>query len=343
MKEIKLKVSFTTPAFLGNADQVGQWRTPPFKNLIRQWWRIVKAKDAGYDYAKLREAENCLFGQASDKDATRSKLKIRLDKWDCGTGRNSIKSGRVEHINVKKNPNIDAALYLGYGPITTKQTKTYIQPLEDSANLKLRFPDIYEEELINTIQLISCFGTIGSRSRNGWGSLIIEPSTKIQFYKELDKDFVQKYSQNVSVALSRDWPHCIGKDDKGLLIWRTEAKERWEDVIRTLAQIKIDYRTAFEFTCGKPHSKAQERHILSYPITNHDLKYMKNARNPNQLRYKVLQTADNKFYGLVFHVPCRVSDDFFDNNRIIDVYRQLEQPVWQSVHNKLDSICQRLK
>ena len=31
MKKLEYTVSFTTPAFLGNAEQNGQWRTPPFK------------------------------------------------------------------------------------------------------------------------------------------------------------------------------------------------------------------------------------------------------------------------------------------------------------------------
>jgi len=45
MKKLKCQIRFTTPAFLGNANQVGQWRTPPFKALLRQWWRIVYAAD----------------------------------------------------------------------------------------------------------------------------------------------------------------------------------------------------------------------------------------------------------------------------------------------------------
>lgn len=32
---------FLTPAFLGNAGQDGQWRTPPFKHLLREWWRVA--------------------------------------------------------------------------------------------------------------------------------------------------------------------------------------------------------------------------------------------------------------------------------------------------------------
>lgn len=33
------QLRFQTPAFLGNAQQQGQWRTPPFKALLRQWWQ----------------------------------------------------------------------------------------------------------------------------------------------------------------------------------------------------------------------------------------------------------------------------------------------------------------
>jgi len=41
MKVLRYKVEFLCPAFLGNAEQNGQWRTPPFKALLRQWWRVV--------------------------------------------------------------------------------------------------------------------------------------------------------------------------------------------------------------------------------------------------------------------------------------------------------------
>ena len=43
MLTLHYTLSFNTPAFLGNAEQQAQWRTPPIKALIRQWWRVVKA------------------------------------------------------------------------------------------------------------------------------------------------------------------------------------------------------------------------------------------------------------------------------------------------------------
>ena len=43
MIERKFTLQFCTPAFLGNAEQSGQWRTPPFKAQLRQWWRVAYA------------------------------------------------------------------------------------------------------------------------------------------------------------------------------------------------------------------------------------------------------------------------------------------------------------
>lgn len=46
MQTLTYQVGFNTPTFLGNAEQQAQWRTPPFKALLRQWWRVVKAPEA---------------------------------------------------------------------------------------------------------------------------------------------------------------------------------------------------------------------------------------------------------------------------------------------------------
>ena len=55
-------IGFVTPAFLGDSEQKGAWRTPPFKTLIRRWWRVVIGPLYDYDYRKLREREGVLFG-----------------------------------------------------------------------------------------------------------------------------------------------------------------------------------------------------------------------------------------------------------------------------------------
>lgn len=57
-----------TPAFLGNAEQSGQWRTPPIKALLRHLWRVAYAANqpGAVNVAAMRDAEGALFSAASD-------------------------------------------------------------------------------------------------------------------------------------------------------------------------------------------------------------------------------------------------------------------------------------
>ena len=59
MIERSYHLTFNTPAFLGNAEQAGQWRTPPIKALLRQWWRVVYAAEHpnGVSVDAMRRAE----------------------------------------------------------------------------------------------------------------------------------------------------------------------------------------------------------------------------------------------------------------------------------------------
>ncbi|MCS7044407.1 MAG: hypothetical protein NZR01_16605, partial [Bryobacteraceae bacterium] len=119
----KYTVEFLTPAFLGGADQSGQWRTPPFKALLRQWWRVAYAARCKYqvDVQKMREAEGRLFGNAwltqrvngrEETAASRSMVRLRLSSWAAG-GRKTwqgLDSQRVQHPEV--NQPVGPHLYL---------------------------------------------------------------------------------------------------------------------------------------------------------------------------------------------------------------------------------------
>ena len=116
MKKLEYIVTFVTPAFLGNAEQSAQWRTPPFKALLRQWWRVAYAAERRFmvKLDEMRREEGLLFGHAwldADKDekgnkvaARKSAVRMRLNRWDEG----KLKSwqslgnmGKVSHPEVK--------------------------------------------------------------------------------------------------------------------------------------------------------------------------------------------------------------------------------------------------
>ncbi len=107
MTKLEYTVSFATPAFLGNADQQAQWRTPPFKAMIRQWWRVVKAPHFSYDVIELRKEEARLFGSASDTESSRSgksRIAVRLSSWRHGVMDQWQSTERVHHPEVSREP-----------------------------------------------------------------------------------------------------------------------------------------------------------------------------------------------------------------------------------------------
>ena len=89
----RYQLSFTTPAFLGNARQDAQWRTPPIKALLRQWWRVAWAAERKFagSVEDMRREEGLLFGNAwlshlkhgkpiHDHCQSRVRLRLLLDR-----------------------------------------------------------------------------------------------------------------------------------------------------------------------------------------------------------------------------------------------------------------------
>ncbi len=352
---LKYRLNFATPAFLGNAQQQAQWRSPPIKALIRQWWRVVKAPQVCFNVAELRKSEAVLFGTASDdgmEKSHRSQLRLRLSSWDVGK-LTSWPSGepKTNHPEVKFPVGSD--LYLGFGPLVyAKGTGTDLSfnksggqkrsAIDDKAQTELRlvFPEVDAPDLNATLQLAAWFGTLGSRSRNGWGALQIsherlKPLTRVS----LDTIGV---TRSLADCLKEEWPHAIGKDDTGPLVWKTRIIGDWREVMKELARIKIAFRTqpTLSFAGVAPGAFAG-RHLLAYPVTNHSVngsEWDGQGRLANQIRFKLLR-ENNQLIGVIAHLPCRLPTSMAKQVRADETY---QRGVWQAVHAVLDNNATRL-
>lgn len=338
----KCTIEFLTPAFLGGAEQSGQWRTPPFKALLRQWWRVVYAAGHQYqvDLGKMREEEGRLFGNAwlekeangrKETAASRSLVRLRLSRWEQGGLRSwqNLDRPPVRHPEVPQP--VGPHLYLGYGPLTydrqQQQTALKAPPCVDvgeRAEFQIACPEDQEAAIRTTLALLDRYGAAGGRSRNGWGSFHLIPADGAWPALNLPlRDWRQ--------ALELDWPHCIGKDEAGPLIWRT-VKEYgdWKELMRDLACLKIAVRTQFQWSGQTP----DQRHWLAYPVTNHGVPPWGNqARLPNQLRFKVrcVDADPKRLIGVVYHMPCQPPPSFAPAVPAV-------VKVWEQVHTLLDKL-----
>ncbi len=352
MKQLEYTIRFNTPAFLGNAEQQGQWRTPPFKALIRQWWRVAYAEAHRFPQSTvaMRREEGLLFGNAwlshreQERDVVdhcKSLVRIRLDTWEIGKLKSwdGLEQGSVRHPETERTGyKVGPHAYLGFGPLdgrggTKLSTKTNAAiQYGESATLAIAMPDEVVPHIQRALWLMDRYASAGGRSRNGWGSFALLPSPASGGGAGGEGIPLRPWRD----ALALDWPHAIGQDEKGALIWQTRPFDNWKPLMRELAVIKIGLRTQFNFTTGKYADHPDERHWLSHPVTNHNVAAWKEKgrgdfRLPNSLRFKVRKTAEGKLVGVVFHVPCLPPPMFKPDRNAIQV-------VWQNVHALLDEL-----
>lgn len=362
MRTLTYQVSFNTPAFLGNAEQQAQWRTPPFKALLRQWWRVVKAPDVGYDHHALLRLENELFGSAGDDaGGGRSKVQLRLSAWDTGNLTSLPHMATQQHPEVKNRQTgqlvpVGTAVYLGFGPVTTHGSRNAIAPEAPAVTLKIRCPEAEAATLCKAMQLAAWFGTLGSRARNGWGSLHIEGEGLLGLEGLCDSklaDQAPQRSLNAALTdrLAGEWPHALGLcADNRPAVWRVFAEKttregkpyyqgfkEWKQVLERLAVLKIGFRTQFKLTSGAPHNRVEDRHVLAYPVTNHGLAGLPNARLASQMRFKVAKNKDDQYFGLITHLPCAMPKAFFDRSQVTQPPINDQIEVWSEVHAFLNA------
>lgn len=347
-------LQLVTPAFLGDADQKAAWRTPPVKALIREWWRIAVAPEVGYDVDVLKAREKGLFGTAADDSREgnhQSRIRLALSEWREGTLKswaevNPADRGKPGSDPKVRHPEVDfgggmigSQLYLGYGPLQLARGQPAPRLNDDKPALrdtesnlfKIACPDAHADEIGVAITLAHWFGTIGGRSRNGWGSLTWQALGSARAMATLSKAALEETGsvRSLNRCLELDWPHAIGSDGKGVLVWQSaQTFPNWRAAMKFLAQTKIDFRVALGFNSGDNSPKVEPRHVIAYPVTKHHVaQWGRNVRLANTLRFKLHTESDGTLRTLIYHTPCKPTLPHHG----IDLLA-----TWQRVHRLLD-------
>lgn len=327
MKILEYKVTFLTPAFLGNAEQNGQWRTPPFKALLRQWWRVAYSADKNFnvDLETMRKEEGLLFGHAwleNDRDqkgvkvaARKSLIRIRLEDpqnssraWALGTqqGVYPLSEG------------LDTS-YAWFGLIKRgkgmpNRNGLRAEQVESVRQLHIAFPDQYEERMRSVISLIHAFGLLGSRNRGGWGALDVKGTTHP--VKEFLWSELLAYSRPLADCFQHDWAMSLARDENGLCLWESKNQfDSWDKAMKFIAIQRKQVRTNLK-------QKKDLRPALGFASP---------GRMPSPLRWKVIATQQGNLQVRVFALPHRIPDDA--NKHLLPQDLQL---AWEIVTSTLD-------
>lgn len=345
------RLQLATPAFLGDAEQKGVWRTPPLKALIREWWRVAVAAECSYDFNRIKARETALFGTAADdsRDGNQqSRIRLALAHWHEGqckawpADEKTITHNEVKNRDGKPVP-VGSELYLGFGPLLydrdnrrSKLKNRAALQADETNTLKVALPDTEQPDLHRALTLAHWFGTVGGRSRNGWGSLLWAATDSTPGLPAISRAALENSgcSRAVRDCLTLDWPNAIGSDSKGVLVWQSRGTfSDWHGAMRFLALTKIGFRTRLPLVGGQPHREPQGRHLLAYPVTHHRVSPWEGpnkGRLANTLRFKLHLEPDGRLRALIYHTPCRPTLPHAGLDRLL-------LDTWQQVHHFLDA------
>ena len=332
MQTHKYQLCFTTPAFLGNAQQQAQWRTPPIKALLRQWWRVAYAADKGFNVnvAAMRHEEGVLFGHAWLEDdsferngkqvktsARQSTVRIRLDATDSTTAYGWPLGSQTGVAPLPTSIDTSYA-WFGIAKRAGLPDRSGIQaaPAKESVQLlrlAVRDDQAAQLRMDEVIALISQFGLLGSRSRGGWGALHVKDVAP------LSSEQIRRYTRPLDDCLRGDWPMSLATDQHGPCVWSSkEAFKTWDKAMRFVATERRHVRTSIKHVNGK-----DLRYALGFAFT---------GRMPSPLRWKIVPNGDG-LKVCIFAMPHRIPED--GGQRLSD---QDLKAAWQAVCQTLDAM-----
>ncbi|EKD51377.1 MAG: hypothetical protein ACD_62C00269G0003 [uncultured bacterium] len=275
IEERTFDLEVVTPLFLSGADQrVAELRTASIKGMLRFWWRALYGSD---DVIGMKKEENRVFGSTASK----STIKIRIihkeePKQYVGA---DLPAGIPFCVHGKST----GIIHYLFGQAYSK--RNFIPPLT-KFELSIQFHSEDQIKVTNTVKTFFKYGCLGSRSRNGFGSL------HCHFIEHEKRDKISNeplaftaFSNKSTLFLFKEHNNWVG----------------------ALSEIGNAYRGArLSPELEKPHH-FEMRSRIALPIISRDRTetegWMRSQRQTKSYFLKVIKTPNDKFRGQILFLP----------------------------------------
>lgn len=310
--ELSFEIEFITPTFLGGADGNAEIRTAPFKTGIRYWWRVLYGAKYGN---KIKEVEDEIFG-STDKASNVQILFSGMNK-NIPTMKEGFPIGKKINVTSKgKTFPINILDYLAYGKYEYVKgngnvyNSTYIVPGSRIKVSVLIKKTEFDSEIKDALKMFILYGNVGSRSRNGFGSMDTSDLKCI------------KFSKNVKLSDVKEFP-VLSKQTR---TFRTkQGYDKWEDALSELGIIYKEARNSLE----SRHSY-EKRGLVSRPIEVKGESIpdnIKKGRIPKFCYMFLDKNKEGKYTGhimclpILFYEKNKQSEYFEVYKKMIDVFK----------------------
>jgi CRISPR-associated protein Cmr1 len=184
MQKVEVTLETVTPVFLGGADGKPELRPPPFRGLMRYWFRamaggVVGDSKSALEQIKKKEAE--IFGSPDEKSGGQSAVWVRLAVQ-------KFEKNEVSLLPHKNGPKREAIL-----PNTTLTITLTLKPGAEIKKL-----EIATWNLLVGLTL----GGVGKRSRRGFGSLRIKQKPAGEGLENLNPTLLACLDESSQIAIN---------------------------------------------------------------------------------------------------------------------------------------------
>jgi CRISPR-associated protein Cmr1 len=213
MNSVGFDLKIVTPMFLGGANITdAELRVPSIKGMLRFWWRATCGIESLEEMKKM-EAE--IFGSTEQK----ASFSIQVVNSNNINSMLDLKE-RGEKFKVHGH-NVNIIDYLSYGTHKPEKGqgnvyfKQYITP-DSSFSLKFQFyNNELKGDLLRAFYFFIAYGGLGSRNRNGFGSLHIKNNdNKMPVYDQLLLSSFSAFSTKAKLftfAQKNTWHEALSK------------------------------------------------------------------------------------------------------------------------------------
>jgi len=307
LEEKQYELEVITPMFLGGADtKKVELRVPPFKGMLRFWWRAISSINNIED---LYKKESEIFGNTDKK----SKISLKTNFSDTNISKDLFKGKKFTVKSSRGTFPIDILHYLAYGTLEYIKgsgnivIKEYI-PAGSKFVLSINAPKDTISEADKALQYLLTFGGLGAKSRNGFGSMYCKD---IQYLANFEK--------------TGDLKDYTSFSNKAKLI-KFPQHDTWEEALSDIGLAYKDARLSLE---EKHHFG--RRALIAKPIEVKDEQnipqYAKENRHAKPYFLHVNKLPNGNYQGQILFLPYKFkpSDKSENYQKYIDACNQMNQ------------------
>ena len=301
METKEFEVEVVTPLFLGSADpKKAELRIPSIKGALRFWWRAIYGSD---DVEDMKRHEDEIFGSTTKKASFSMYLndiddvKPVLRDLPQGVKVQTQSRGRTFPISIIE--------YLAYGLCeynrAQKRNVYKKEHIPEGTKFKLVLNiknQPFKDQILDSLRMLTNYGGLGSRSRNGFGSIKIDGlSSHLKIEGDL-KSFTSLSSESV-------------------LFNKFTPKDKWDDALSGIGKAYRDARNSLE----NKHSFVKRPLIAKPIIVKGEVRIEDRHSKPYFLHVNKL--PNGKYQGQILFMPYNYYDpskrkEYFETCKIMN-------------------------